>query len=359
MAIGPSEEHDATPAAASASEAPKRTLLLVAGSGRSGTSLFTGILARLGFHVPQPEVVADSTNPRGFSESKWVVDFHTKLLDRAGVQVADARPSAWALTANVALDEAVKQELRGWLEQQFRQSDHVIIKDPRLSWFLPLWRTCAEEVGAAARFATVVRHPAAVVESKQRSYGNWQGEIDRTAGWVNQSLFTERATRDHRRSVVRYQDLLDDWTKTVARTGEELDLAAVRAAPAQAIVQVHEFVDRSLSRSRATWEDLEIPDRLRELADEVWELMSGLATDGPEAEPAVERFEAARVAYVELYEDAEAIAQSSIVAARRHPRKSGASRVVRLVPKRYRRKVPRRWRITVTRALDRGGVSKV
>ena len=359
MPIGPSEETDATPAAPPApSRTSKRTLLLVAGSGRSGTSLFTGILARLGFHVPQPEVAADSTNPRGFSESKWVVEFHSKLLERAGVQVADARPSAWALTANVVLDEAVKQELRSWLEQQFREADDVIIKDPRLSWFLPLWRACGEEVGAAVRFATVLRHPAAVVESKQRSYGNWQGEVDRTAGWVNQSLFTERATRDHPRSVVRYQDLLEDWTRTVARVGEELDLAAVRDAPAQAIVQVHEFVDRSLSRSRATWDDLEIPAGLRELADEVWELMSELAEEGAELEPAVERLEAARTAYVELYEDAEAIAQSSIVAARRQPRRSGAVRVARLVPRSVRHRVPRRWRITVARALDRGSVSK-
>jgi hypothetical protein len=355
MSIGPSEEHVATPPAP-ASEAPRRTLLLVAGSGRSGTSLFTGILSRLGFHVPQPEVVADSTNPRGFSESKWVVDFHTKLLNRAGVQVADARPSAWALTANVALDEAVKQELRGWLEEEFRQSDDVVIKDPRLSWFLPLWRTCGEEVGAAVRFATVLRHPAAVVESKQRSYGNWQGEIDRTAGWVNQSLFTERATRDHPRSVVRYQDLLDDWTHTVGRVGEELNLAAVRDAPAQAIVQVHEFVDRSLSRSQATWEDFEIPASLRALADEVWELMSAIAEDGPPGDPAIERLEAARVAYVELYEDSEAIAQSSVVAARRNVRRSRVPRAVRLVPKRYRRKVPLRWRVTVARALSRRGV---
>jgi hypothetical protein len=354
MPIGPSEERDVTPPAAS-----PRTLLLVAGSGRSGTSLFTGILARLGFRVPQPEVAADSTNPRGFSESKWVVDFHTRLLERAGVQVADARPSAWALTANIALDELVKRELRAWLEEQFQQSGHVIIKDPRLSWFLPLWRTCAEEVGVTARFATVVRHPAAVVESKQRSYGNWQGEVDRTAAWVNQSLFTERATRDHPRAVVRYQDLLDDWTRTVARVGEELDLAVVRDASAQAIVQVHEFVDQSLSRSRATWDDLEIPDRLRTLADEVWDLMSGLAEDGAAADPAaVERFEEARAAYLELYEDAEAIAQSSIVAARRRPRQSSVVRIARWVPKRYRQKVPRRWRITVARALDRSGPSK-
>jgi hypothetical protein len=337
----------------------ERTLLLVAGSGRSGTSLFAGILARLGFHVPQPEVTADVTNPRGFAESKWVVDFHTRLLERAGVQVADARPGAWALTANVALDEHSRKELRTWLETQFRQADHVLIKDPRLSWFLPLWRRCAQEIGAAPRFATVLRHPAAVVDSKQRSYGNWQSDVDRTAGWVNQSLYTERATREAPRVYVRYQDLLDDWTRTVSRAGEGLGLSVIRDAPATAVVQVHEFVDRSLSRSRSSWDEFEIPGGLRSLADEVWELLSGLADGDPAKDLPIEQLEAARAAYIELYEDAEAIAQSSIVAARRPARRSPVVRAMKLVPKRYRRKVPLRWRVSVARALNRSGVPNI
>ena len=335
----------------------RRTLLLVAGPGRSGTSLFTGVVARLGFHVPQPEVVADASNPRGFSESKWVVDFHDRLLERARVHVADARPAAWGLTANVALDEGVRRKLRQWLEGQFRRSDDVVIKDPRLSWFLPLWRLCAMEVGARPCFATVMRHPAAVIESKQRSYGNWQADVDRTAGWVNQSLFTERATRDQPRVFVRYQDLLDDWTRTIGRVGETLDLAAIRDSPASAIVQVHEFVDRSLSRSRASWDDFDIPVALRDLADEAWGLMSALADGADVDDELVERLEEARARYVELYEDSEGIARSSIEAASRggHRRQSSVVRVARRVPKRYRRKVPQRVRVTVARALNRTG----
>src|SRR5215510_1479743 len=93
-----------------------RSIVLVVGSGRSGTSLFAGIMQRLGYTVPGPEVPADETNPRGFAESQWVVDFHTRLLRRAGVQVADARPAAWANTARVCLDAEVASELRGWLQ---------------------------------------------------------------------------------------------------------------------------------------------------------------------------------------------------------------------------------------------------
>jgi hypothetical protein len=329
----------------------ERSLVLVAGSGRSGTSLVSGILQRLGYHVPAPEVPADDTNPRGFAESQWVVDFHTALLKRARVQVSDARPSAWAVTADICLEEEVRRQLRTWLEQQFAESGHVLIKDPRLSWFLPLWQRCAEAIGVPPRFVTMLRHPAAVVDSKQRYYGAWQGDVSRAAGWLNLTLFTERATRDAPRVVVRYEDVLEDWTKVVGRIGEALDLAVVRDAPAASLRTVHEFVDRSLSRSRTDWGDLALPAALRSQADEVWELMSGLA-DG---EDTLERLDAARAAYIALYDEAEAIAQSSIEAARRRGAAQATlpvrARLVRTVPRRYRRRIPLHWRQRIVKVL--------
>jgi hypothetical protein len=336
----------------------QRSLVLVAGSGRSGTSLFTGILQRLGFYVPQPEVPADETNPRGFAESLWVVEFHTDLLKRAGVQITDARPAAWARTAKIDLDRDLQRKLRKWLKQQFRHGDDVVIKDPRLSWFLPLWRRCAEDVGASPRFVTVLRHPAAVVDSKQRWYGGWMGEVAKTAGWLNQTLFTERATRDARRTFVRYDDLLDDWTRAVGRVATALDLGVVGEARVPKIRSAHEFVDRTLSRSRGSWDDFKIPAALREQTDNVWELMSRLADDDEEdVRSVIESLDAAREAYVELYGEAEAIAQSSILMARRRaaldgrvsPRVAG---LLRRVPEQHRRKVPPRLRNVIVRVLS-------
>ncbi len=329
----------------------ERSLVLVAGSGRSGTSLVSGILQRLGYHVPTPEVPADDTNPRGFAESQWVVDFHTALLKRARVQVSDARPSAWAITADLCLEEDVQRQLRTWLEQQFAESGDLLIKDPRLSWFLPLWQRSAEAIGVSPRFVTMLRHPAAVVDSKQRYYGAWQGDVSRAAGWLNLTLFTERGTRDAPRVVVRYEDVLEDWTKVVGRIGEALDLSVVRDAPAASLRTVHEFVDRSLSRSRTDWGDLALPSALREQADEAWGLMSGLA-DGDDL---LERLDAARAAYIALYDEAEAIAQSSIEAARRRGAAQATlpvrARIVRTVPRRYRRRIPLHWRQRIVKVL--------
>jgi hypothetical protein len=339
----------------------RRTLLLVAGSGRSGTSLFSGLLQRLGFYIPKPEVPADESNPRGFAESQWVVDFHARWLKRAGVQASDARPAAWAHVAEVALDEGVVRQVGSWLRKQFREADHIVIKDPRLSWFLPLWRRSADEVGVALRVTTVLRHPAAVVDSKQRYYGAWQGDVSRTAGWVNQMLFTERATREMNRAFVRYEDLLDDWPRVVGAVAETLGLTAITEAPTSRLRDAHDFVDRGLSRSRTDWpEDLSMPTALREQADTVWELMSGLA-DRDEAE-VWERLDAARARYIDFYAEAESIAQSSVRAAHQgqQPTSQRASaKAIRLVsksvPQRYKQRIPPRWRTKILRVLHKPG----
>ena len=332
-------------------ESPARSLILVAGSGRSGTSLVSGILKRLGARVPQPEVPADASNPRGFAESRWVVDFHDTLLRRARMQLSDARPGAWTQTGAIALDPEVRAQVRGFLEQEFARADDVLVKDPRMTWFLPLWRRVATDVGARPGVIIMLRHPAAVVASKQTHYEGAQGDSSRVAEWINQTLFTERATRDMPRALLRYTDLLEDWTSALARAAEALDLAVVRDAPAARIRAAHEFLDASLARSPEEWGD-DVPEPLRELAEEVWEAVSS-----PQPDPA--RLDDLRAAYARLYKDAEGIVFSSILAgldamvAVKRPLDPRARRVLERIPAPLQRAVPTSVRNRVLRRLRR------
>lgn len=285
-----------------------------------------------------------------------MVDFHTRLLKNAAVQVSDSRPAAWSRVAELTIDSGLGEELRRWLGAQFKEADHLIVKDPRLSWFLPLWRRCAESLGVSPRCATVLRHPAAVVDSKQRFYGDWQSDVSRTAGWLNQALFTERATRDVPRVFVRYEDLLDDWTSSVARVGNQLQLRLIQDAPASAIVGVHDFVDLRLSRSRATWDDFEIPSGLREQVDHVWGLLSRFVEGDPDEQTLLAELDAARDAYITLYGDAEAIAQSSIAASWFAAANGSAFlKVAGRVPRPLRNRLPLSWRKAAYRAAQGRG----
>jgi len=293
----------------------EKHLILVVGVGRSGTSLFAGILGQLGFRIPQPEVVADETNPRGFGEPRWVVDFHTRLMRRKRVTVFDARPTAWEHTAAVSTEPEVAAELRSWLEAEVGGADAVVVKDPRIGWFLPLWTRAAADVGVAPAFVTMLRHPAQILTSARKSYGTWQTDASRAGAWINVMLETERATRATRRAFVSYPDLVGDWAGELRRAGGLLDVPALAAIDRSAHPEIDEFVDPSLFRNRTGWQGLDVPPRVIGIADEVCDLLQ-------DAEHNAEALDRARAAYDALYGEAEALTHSSVIAVR--PRKKAA-----------------------------------
>jgi hypothetical protein len=274
--------------------------------------------------VPSPEVPPDDTNPKGFAEPQWVVDFHDRLLRRSNVRVADARPKAWLHAARMSTNEAVREELVTWLDAQFDEPGvhELVIKDPRLSWFLGLWRAAGLRTGVEESYAIPLRSPTEVVGSKQHYYASHISESSRMASWVNHMLHTERATRGDRRFFLRYDELLDDWTRPVYALGETLGLEGVTGASARDIRRVHDFLDPDLHRVHTTWDDIDVPKHLRELAEETWDVLCLLAEVDTAESPAYAALDDLRTRYASLYHEAEAIAQSTAAAAARRKRPS-------------------------------------
>jgi hypothetical protein len=345
-----------------------RKVLFVAGAGRSGTSTMAGLAQLLGLHVPQPEVPPDASNPRGFSESQWTVDEHDRLLREAVVQVSDSRPEAWFETGRVSTREPERIRFAAWLEEHLQVSSELVVKDPRLSWFLGLWRVAALRVGATPVFATMLRPPAEVVGSKQTYYANRLGSAHLAASWLNMLLHTERATREalggtvegSARAFVRYGDLLDDWVRTTMGVAETLQLQHVLHADSEAIRDGHRFVDPGLRRMTQTLDDLALPPRLHELVDHTWTELNRLADPGGDVPEVHRALDELREAYVDLYEESAAISRSSVVAARKEVQAQqqaqplpAPARGVDLIPHGVRAAVPPSVRRGVRRALGR------
>ena len=352
-----------------------RKVLFVAGAGRSGTSTLAGLMQILGLHVPKPEVAADETNPKGFGEPRWVVDHHDRLLKEALVQVSDSRPEAWFETGRICTREPERIRTAEWLDGHFAESRELVVKDPRLSWFLSLWRVAAIRTGATPVFATMLRPPAEVVGSKQTYYGNRLGSAHLVASWLNMLLHTERGTRESlsgaggaggtgggsgARVFVRYADLLDDWTRTVSHVGEQLQLQHVLHANSEAIRDGHRFVDPSLRRMTQTLEELNLPPKLHELTAETWAELNKLAEPGGDTPDVHATLDQLREAYVDLYAEAEAISRSSVVAAeqrtKRQVRAGGPPRPASAadrVPHGVRRMIPPKVRRGLRKMVGR------
>jgi hypothetical protein len=252
-----------------ASNPATRQILVVAGSGRSGTSLFTGLTGRLGMHIPKPEVKANRSNTRGFGEPRWAVDFHNELLDSVDVTVEDGRPEAWDLTGKVAQRPEAVERLTQWLSGQLEESGRIVVKDPRLAWFFELYRVAARELGADLRVATMLRHPAEVMRSREIAYGTKTSNATRTIGWVNMMLGIEARTRDLPRATVRYDDLLTDWRTALQQADESIGLELLNDP--DRVAEAGGLIDPSLRRSVAAWDELGLPPTVLSLASRVYD----------------------------------------------------------------------------------------
>jgi hypothetical protein len=177
-------------------------------------------------------------------------------------------------------------------------------------------------------------------------------------------LHTERATRpaegDGGRVFVRYEDLLDDWVRTTTAMGHALGLQTIIHTRSDQIREVHRFIDPHLRRVTSTLDDLGLPRRLHDLTGQTWEELNKLADEGGDTADAHATFDQLRGAYVELYEEAEAISRSTAEHARLQARRralaeaeSGQRSLADRVPHDVRAAIPPSVRRGVRRALGR------
>lgn len=309
-------------------------LVVVTGSGRSGTSSVAGALKRLGLFIPPPEAGVNEFNPKGYYEPLWVTDFHKRLLDGVRVRTIDARPSALDEARAAAREPEVRQRLRAWLAEQL---DHpqILIKDPREFWVHELWLDVAAELGADLVTLTMLRHPTEVARSRDTAYLAHQTdqfrrlrETANVAAWINAAVGTEEVTRPNRRAFVRYDDLVADWRTTLGRAVDQLGLDVDATAFSGAPHEIDDFIDPALQRSHAQWDELAVGDSLRALGERAWQATNRLVED-PHGAAIIEELSQVGVAYRAMYAEAEALTHDATSAQVAGVRRRLKSRVAR------------------------------
>lgn len=294
-------------------------LVLITGTGRSGTSTMAGTLHYLGLAVPGPYLKSNDSNPKGFFESLWSVKFHNALNERARVNLFDSRPHALKLVDD-AITPKDRNRLRAFLGKH--AAAQVVVKDPRTAFTQRLWREVGAEVGLDIRYICMLRHPAEVVGSRTTYYASKDPErtrlyqITNVSRWVNASLISERETRGYPRSFVPYVDLLADWRVPVRRLGANLGLTFNADLNTTEHHEVDDFIEPSLRRHEPTWADMAIPADLSDLAEDVWQTLLVLAAaDGVDTEASA-RMDELSARFDRLLSDTASVCRDLITEAR-------------------------------------------
>jgi hypothetical protein len=298
-----------------------RRLVLVTGAGRSGTSTIAGALHFLGLHVPLPVLKSNESNPTGFFESTWPLLFHRRLMDKAFVEQTDGRPEAQALMADVVTPE-VRTELRVWLAEAAAGESELVIKDPRSSWVPWLWEETAGAIGIAVGYLTMIRHPAEVMGSRTTYYrrnrpgmDDWQFSVMNLCGWINGNLVVERQTREGKRVVLRYDDLVADWRPCLTQVRDTFGLTYNDDLQPGHRHPVDDFIDPTLRRHEPSWEGWDLPPGLVDIAQGVYDAMCLLAERGGHDAGAEAALDALAERYVVEMRTAQAIAHDTTLSA--------------------------------------------
>ena len=198
-----------------------KSVILVTGMHRSGTSAVTRVLSLLGCALPRAVSGSASDNEKGFWENPAIRDLNDRILMSAGSAWDDWEPfdSRWYASP---VADGFRDEARAILEAELSDGWLFVVKDPRICRLLPFWIEAVRSFDAEPFIVSPVRNPLDVAASLEARNG-----IHPSIGlliWLRHVLDAEAASRDLRRVYLRYEHLLCKAHAVADRIGDALGI---------------------------------------------------------------------------------------------------------------------------------------
>ncbi|TAK76377.1 MAG: hypothetical protein EPO11_04265 [Gammaproteobacteria bacterium] len=232
----------------------KKSIYVVLGMARSGTSAITRGLKALGIHLGDEH--SDSVNqwnPTGIWEDKDIV----YQINRG---VAQALGDTWMsvhLLDELCRDNEKLNELH-WqavqlLTERMKEVSSWAFKDPRTSRILPFWQNVFQGLKVDENYIIALRNPLAVATSWQKVSG---AEIEvGLLQWLNHLIPAIEGTQGKKRVVVSYDLMLANPRLQLERIQQQLFISSL--ANAEDINNyAQQYLDKKLHHYEYTEEDL-------------------------------------------------------------------------------------------------------
>lgn len=261
--------------------APGGSAYLVLGMHRSGTSAVTQLLALAGAKLPSHVMPGDEHNAKGYFEPWRIAIFNDERLRAAGSAWDDpfTDPDCEPEDSSDWRDRAIKL-----FRSEYRKARAPLLKDPRVSVLLPLWRQVLEAEGLRAQCVIPVRHPLAVAGSLAKRDGF--PTVKSLLLWMTYMVETEAGSRDLPRAFVEYDALLADWRPVVQAMEATLG-APLPDLNSKAAAAIDDFLTPDLRHNKAD-ESLEAYGQIGQAAQGVLDWLLASARGGaPDLAPMV------------------------------------------------------------------------
>lgn len=233
-----------------------KTVLVVLGMHRSGTSSVAGTLSLLGAAAPKTLMAPAADNPRGFWESNVIMMLNDALLAERGLVWSDWR------AGRVDTPPVVDPRIAKAVLSEFGDAELLVLKDPRLCRLFPDWRRALTDAGYALAVISPVRPPNEVAASLVARNPLSRGHGLRL--WMRHVLDAEVTSRGLPRHLMTWTSFLADWRGQVGTMNARLPVRLEFAT--DQVEAVDAFLSSELHRHRSeestpilvrqTWETL-------------------------------------------------------------------------------------------------------
>lgn len=200
---------------------PERQAIMVLGMHRSGTSVLSGLLMRLGASGPLTLLGASDDNPLGHFEPRALHRLHDDLLASAGTSWDDYKPFSESWLSSPTADD-FRDRLRLLIATEYGASNLFVVKDPRSCRLISFWRDVMKSIQIQPMFVHTHRNPLEVAQSLSQRNG-----FDVEYGcllWLRYILDAEAGSRGQIRSFTSYDRLLRDWRVETEKIATDLGI---------------------------------------------------------------------------------------------------------------------------------------
>ena len=203
-------------------EISTKTMIIVSGMHRSGTSALTRVLnlcgASISDNLLQP---IKGDNDEGFWESQSIMDLHDEILASLGCHwySLSTVPQAWFSSEEASV---YKERLIDLLATEYVDFDLAVVKDPRICKLVPLWESALADMGIKSHYLISVRNPLEIAESLCKRNGFKQNYA--LSLWLVYIEQLEAYTRGLSRACVHYDDLLTDYRALIKTMNKRFDI---------------------------------------------------------------------------------------------------------------------------------------
>lgn len=145
-------------------EFSNKNIAIIAGPGRSGTSLLMEILGHFGLTLSDELKAQNKGNMRGFFEDKNILAVHKHLFKELSYSPKLPLPEDWQdhevtkqacrKISNIISRELGKPGTQTWA-----------VKDPRIALLIPLWNQITSELNVTPKYILAIRNPRSFIES--------------------------------------------------------------------------------------------------------------------------------------------------------------------------------------------------